>query len=409
MNIIERAKSIVLSPKPTWEVIDVEPADAASLYTGYLMILAAIPAVCGFIGLSIIGMGGFGVSFRVPLMTGLANMVVSYVLSLVGVFVISLIINALAPKFGGVSSSIQALKVAVYASTAALLGGVFSLFPLLSILGLLAGLYSIYLLYTGLPVLMKSNPEKAVGYTALVVVAAIVLGLIMGSITTLFAVPGVGSFASDDEPAVTITSPRGKVVIDSAAISAAQRKIETASRQIEAGKADKDTAAVAAGSRDAVAAVAGMLGGGKAIESKMLKAALPEQLGGLARTGFEAQDGAALGIGASQVSADYGTGERKVHLEISDLGGLGAMAAAAFGMVQGEKEDANHAEKTWQENGRTLHESYQKNDSSAERRVALKNGIIVTLTAQRTDIATLRSMAAQIDLAALERLERVAE
>ena len=409
MNIVERAKSILLNPKPTWQVIDVEPADTAGLYTRYLMILAAVPAVCGFIGLSVIGVGGFGVSFRVPMLTGLANMVVSYVLSLAGVFVLSLIINALAPKFGGVPSHIQALKVAVYASTAAMLGGVFSLLPLLSILGLLAGLYSIYLLYTGLPVLMKSRADKAVSYTVLVVVAAIVLGLIMGGITTLFAVPGGGLFASgDDDTAVTISSPGGTVVIDSAAIAAAQRKIEAATRQMEAGKAQNDTAAVAAGSREAVAAVTGMLGGGEAMEAKVLKAALPEQLGGLARTGFEAQDGGALGLAASQVSADYGTGEREVHLEISDLGGLGAIAAAAFGIVQGEKEDADHAEKTWQENGRSLHESYQKDGSSAERRVALKNGIIVTLTAQGTDIATLRSMAAQLDLAALEQLERAA-
>ena len=89
MNIVERAKSILLSPRPTWEVIDTEQTDTASLYTGYLMILAAIPAVCGFIGMSIIGMGMFGVSMRVPFLAGLANMLVSYVLSLVGVYVLA--------------------------------------------------------------------------------------------------------------------------------------------------------------------------------------------------------------------------------------------------------------------------------------------------------------------------------
>ena len=109
MNIVERAKSILLSPRPTWEVIDTEQTDTASLYTGYLMILAAIPAVCGFIGMSIIGMGMFGVSMRVPFLAGLANMLVSYVLSLVGVYVLAVLIDLLAPRFGGVSSRIQAL------------------------------------------------------------------------------------------------------------------------------------------------------------------------------------------------------------------------------------------------------------------------------------------------------------
>ena len=113
MQIVERAKAILISPKAAWETIDTEPADTAGLFTGYLMLLAAIPAVCGFIGMSLVGAGAFGVSFRVPIVAGLVGMVVSYVLSLASVYVLSLIINALAPRFGGVASSIQALKLAV--------------------------------------------------------------------------------------------------------------------------------------------------------------------------------------------------------------------------------------------------------------------------------------------------------
>ena len=113
MNLIERAKSILLQPKETWATIDTESTDVATLFTRYAMVLAAIPAVCGFIGMSLIGFGGFGVTIRTPFVAGLVNMVVSYVLSLVGVFVLGLIIDALAPTFGGQKSPIQALKVAV--------------------------------------------------------------------------------------------------------------------------------------------------------------------------------------------------------------------------------------------------------------------------------------------------------
>ena len=132
MDLVQRVKSILLQPKDTWVTIEAEPADMAGLYTRYFMLLAAIPAVCGFIGMSIIGMGAFGVSIRVPFLSGLASMVVSYVLSLVGVFVLALIVNALAPTFGGQKDQIQALKLAVYASTAALVGGIFSLLPALA-------------------------------------------------------------------------------------------------------------------------------------------------------------------------------------------------------------------------------------------------------------------------------------
>ena len=112
MQLMESEKGILLKPRETRAAIDGEPADTARLFTCYLMILAAIPAVCGFIGMSLIGMGGFGFSMRVPVLAGLANMAVSYVLSLVGVYVLALVINALAPTFGGTQNQGQALKVA---------------------------------------------------------------------------------------------------------------------------------------------------------------------------------------------------------------------------------------------------------------------------------------------------------
>ena len=200
MNLVERVQAILLKPKATWPEIDAEPADAASLYRNYVMILALIPALASFIGLSLIGVGAFGVSFRVPLASGLANMIVGYVLSLVMVFVLALMIDAMAPTFEGTRSQIGALKLSAYASTAAFVGGVFSLLPSLSVLGALAALYGIYLLYTGLPVLMKCPPDKAVAYTAVVVVCAIVGGVVIAWVLALLtpspmrlgAAPAVG-------------------------------------------------------------------------------------------------------------------------------------------------------------------------------------------------------------------------
>ena len=125
MNIVERAKNIILQPKAEWQKIDAEPQTVQGLYTGYVMILAAIPAVCAFIGLSIIGMGMFGASYRVPIAAGVAHLVVSYALSLGSVYVVALIIDALAPNFGGQKNFIQALKVSAFSPTAAWLAGVF--------------------------------------------------------------------------------------------------------------------------------------------------------------------------------------------------------------------------------------------------------------------------------------------
>lgn len=406
MNLIERAKNILLQPKETWAVIDHEPTDTATLFTGYVMILAAIPAVCGFIGLSLIGFGGFGVTVRVPFMAGLVNMVVSYVLSLVGIFALGLIINALAPTFGGHKSQIQALKVAVYASTAALLGGVFSLLPALSILGVVAALYSIYLLYTGLPVLMKSNPEKSIAYTAVVIIAAIVMGVIIAAISSVFMPRSGTLLGSADSPAITMSTPGGNVTLGTAGLEAAGKRMEEAARKMEQAQKSQDPAAMAAATGDVAKAAAQALGGGAALSAQSLKAALPETLAGLPRTGFEVQDVAAMGLPTSQASGDYGTESRQVRVEIMDVAGLGMMAAMVTGMTQGEKEDATSAEKTWQEGGRTLHQRYEKDGSSAEFKTVLKNGVIVSVEGTNVPMSELRSIAGELNLKGLEALQR---
>lgn len=185
MNLVDRVQSILLRPQITWLAIDEEPADAASIYKNYVMILALIPAVASFIGLSLVGIGAFGVSFRVPIVSGLANMIVGYVMSLLMVFVLALIIDAMAPTFDGARSQIGALKLSAYSSTAAFVGGIFSLLPSLSVIGALAALYGVYLLYTGLPVLMKCPRDKAVPYTAVVVICAIVGGFVIAWVLAL--------------------------------------------------------------------------------------------------------------------------------------------------------------------------------------------------------------------------------
>lgn len=187
MNLVERVKHMLLTPKPEWEVIDTEAATPAGLYTSYIMPLAAIGPIAQAIGFSVFGIGVpfAGTTYRTPIGSALVHAVVSYVLALVGVFVLALIIDGLAATFAGTPNRIQALKVAAYSSTAAWVAGIFGLIPALSILGIL-GLYSVYLLYLGLPTLMKAPPEKAGAYTVVVVIAAIVIFFVIGVIGARF-------------------------------------------------------------------------------------------------------------------------------------------------------------------------------------------------------------------------------
>jgi hypothetical protein len=185
MNLVERIKRILLQPKQEWEVISGEAATTPDLYRSYIIPLAAIGPVASIIGLSIVGVGmPSGSAFRIPLITAVLSAAVHYVLSLVGVYVLAMIIDALAPTFSGEKNPVQALKLAAYSSTAAWIAAVFILIPALGMLGIL-GLYSLYLLFLGIPVLMKAPGEKALVYTVAVAVAAIVLFAVIASLARL--------------------------------------------------------------------------------------------------------------------------------------------------------------------------------------------------------------------------------
>ncbi len=193
MNLVQRVKGILLSPRTEWEVIDAESTSPAQLYTSYIAPLAAIGPIAQLIGYSVFGISvPFVGTYRVPIGSAVTTAIVTYVMALAMPFILALIIDALAPTFNGQRSQIQALKVAAYSSTVSWFAGIFALIPGLRFLTIL-GIYSLYLLYLGLPVLMKSPREKAIGYTAVVILAAIVLFMLVGVVSSMFLrVPGIG-------------------------------------------------------------------------------------------------------------------------------------------------------------------------------------------------------------------------
>ena len=200
-GLVDRAKDILMKPKSEWAVIDGEPATIAGLYTGYIMILAAIGPIAGLIGSQLFGYSALGFTYKPPLGTSLALAVLTYVLSLVSVYVLALIIDALAPTFNGTKNQIQAFKVATYSMTASWLAGIFGIIPALAILGIL-GLYSLYLLYLGLPRLMRVTEDKAVAYTVVVIVAAIVLWFVVGAVVATLTTSLFGGLGTISGPVI---------------------------------------------------------------------------------------------------------------------------------------------------------------------------------------------------------------
>ena len=179
--LIARVQAILLKPKEEWGVIDAEPATIGGIYTSYVVILAAIGPLAALIGQQVFGWSMLGVTIKPPIGYSVSFAILGYVMALVSVYVSSLVIDALAPSFGGTKDPVKAFKVAAYSATAAQVAGIFQIIPQLAMLAIV-GLYSLYLLYLGLPRLMRAPEDKAIGYTVVVIIIQIVLYIVVGVI-----------------------------------------------------------------------------------------------------------------------------------------------------------------------------------------------------------------------------------
>lgn len=192
MNLVERAKNIILKPKETWLEIKDEKTTVKDLYTSYVIILAAIPAIAKLIGFTVIGSpmevhyGNLSINF-------LWSAVLSYVLSLVGIYITAFITNALAPSFESQKNMLNATKVVVFSWTPYWVAGILYIIPYLSILVLLASFYGIYLFYLGIPILMDTPKEKTLGYVIIVIISSAIVFFLIGAIAgAIFALGKMG-------------------------------------------------------------------------------------------------------------------------------------------------------------------------------------------------------------------------
>ena len=183
-----RLKGILLQPGATWKTIDGEFTKPGSIYKSWVLPLALIGPICGAIGTFVFGLS-FGPVvgvYRVPI-TGIGTIaVVDFVFGVVGVWGLSLVISLLAPTFGGQRNDVQGLKAAAYASTAWFIAGAFQLVPQLALVRWLVALYSMYLLFSGVPIVMKPSKDQAMGYAIVAVLGAVVVALLVMAVHTAF-------------------------------------------------------------------------------------------------------------------------------------------------------------------------------------------------------------------------------
>ena len=413
--LLSRVRNILFKPKDEWTVIDAEAETVAGLYKRFIIPLQAAAAVAGWLGsMFILARIGFGTA----LFGGLSSSIVGFVLALVLVFVVALVVNALAPTFGGQKNQISALKVVAYSYTPSFIGGLLMIFPFLAPLMILFALYGLYLLYLGLPPLMKCPREKAPVYTLVIVVIAIVLSVVIAMITGgMAALVGIGgsgmaSLDKSDTAGAVLGGLTGSKDAAEATkrLEAMTKKMEEANKKMEAAEKSGDSAAAAAAATEALGAA---LSGGRKVEPvdfRELKALLPENVGGMKRTEARGEKSGMGGLMVATAEASYGgDGERSVELKLVDMGGagLGMMGLAAWAMVEVDRETESGRERTGKLGGRPFHEKYDEKARSGEFALVVGQRFLVEASGDGVDLQTLKNAVAAVDLAKLEAMKDV--
>jgi hypothetical protein len=380
-GLVARVKGILLSPSTEWERIEREPATIGGLFTGYVCILAAIPAVAGLIGGQVFGHGIPGFSFKPGLGFAIATAVIGYVGALLMTFILGMVIDGLAPSFGAEKNRVQAFKVAAYSGTAGWVAGVLQIVPALGIITLLASLYGCYLLYLGLPRVMKAPADKAPGYAIVTIIVAIVVSIVIGMVTA--AVGGLAGLGG-----LSAMNHAGK----------ASGTVEVNGAKIDVGRMQAAAERAEALSKNP----------GKAASPEALKALLPASAAGYSRASVETSssgtDQAAIVVATGQYEKPDGAAFR---LEITDLGPMAGLTALAAGMNgHATKETASGYEKTETIDGRLTTEEWDRDSKSGKYSVVYGDRFSVQADGSAASIDDLKAAVRAVDGGRLEAMAK---
>jgi hypothetical protein len=180
ISIVDRAKNILITPKPEWEVVERESANVSTVLFSYVLPMLLIGAFCTFLGFGLIGQNGI----KLGAGGGLIRALIYVIFTTALVFAMGATIEVLAPSFMAEKNWTKSFKLAAYSLTAAYLAAFFWIFPALWILVLLCSLYSLYALYTGIAVTKKTSADKQVAYFAIVILITVVLYILMSLLFT---------------------------------------------------------------------------------------------------------------------------------------------------------------------------------------------------------------------------------
>lgn len=167
-------------PREEWQDIEKERSENKVLYQGYVAILALIPVVCGYIGTVQVGWTiGNDQVVKLSPESGLILCSLSYIALLVSIFILGKLIDWIGKTYGAdvEDKHPRGMSLASYAMTPLLLAGAVAIYPsiTLNMLVVLAAMaYTVYLIYTGVPVLMHISAERGFLFASSIITMVLV-------------------------------------------------------------------------------------------------------------------------------------------------------------------------------------------------------------------------------------------
>jgi hypothetical protein len=378
-----RIIGLLRAPRSEWPKIAAEPASIASLYANYIVPVAGFAVACRLLNDLTRG-ARLGEHAAPGFVEAIGAALQSYVVQLVGVFVVALIIEWLAPSFGGVKDRVAALKLAAYAATASWLANVFLLIPGLGILVLL-GLYSLRLFHLGAPAVLGIPQQRAMQFTASFVGIGIVCSLIyfafIGPLLWHTAPPRDGGPKPSPAPAAE-SSGKGVSIPGVGRVDIS--KLNQVGKRLEA-LTNGDTKLTP-------------------IPTVDLVQQMPLSLPGFRRTRLTTSDNSA-GLGLGGVTGDYASGENTITLSVSDMGIAGEMAALTGALgVRRTEENPDGYNKLDSTDGQLTMEDFNPDMRTGSYAVLVADRVLIKAEGRGVNMEQLRAAVATIDRSKIEAL-----
>ncbi|MEO6216153.1 MAG: Yip1 family protein [Sphingomonas sp.] len=386
-GMMDRIKRLLTAPAQEWPLIDAEPMTVKGIFTSWVIPLAAIGPIAYLIGMVVFGISVLGITIRPSIGATLSIAVTTYICTLISVFLMAFVIDWLAPYFDATKNPVAAMKVVAFSMTASWLGAILQIYPMLAGLAILAGLYGLYILWLGLPLLMKAPAEKAVAYVVASIVVCAVAFLLVITVTasisgSLIRPPLLGDSGSASG---TVSLP-GVGSVDLGKANEAVARMKAATERMQADAKNGTTSAVPV---------------------TALQAMLPATIAGFTRGDVETSSGAAAGIGGSRAEGRYTLGDQSFSLSVADMGAMGSLATLGGAInAQTSKQTATGYEKTEMVGGSMVTENWNTESHSGRYETMVASRFMVSANGNAPSIDTLKQAVATVDTGALASLAK---